>query len=42
VPRKSAPKLIAKRERARSIVGSCSWPKLIAFARRSTSSAKSS
>jgi hypothetical protein len=40
-PRKSAPKLMAKRERPRSIVGSCSWPKLIAFALRSTSSEKS-
>ena len=33
---------ITKRDRARSIVGSCSWPKLIALARRSTSSPNSS
>src|SRR5262249_7560369 len=38
VPRRSAPNEITKRERARSIVGSCSWPKLIALARRTTPS----
>src|SRR6266511_188383 len=42
VPRKSAPNATTYRDRARSNVGSCAWPKLIALARRSTSSPNSS